>query len=578
MAGNRAKLRCCAIYSRKSSEEGLEQGFNSLDAQREACEAYILSQRHEGWEAINAPYDDGGFSGGTTDRPALKRLLGDIEAGKIDVVVVYKVDRLTRSLSDFAKIVEIFDQAGVSFVSVTQQFNTTTSMGRLTLNVLLSFAQFEREVTGERIRDKFLASRKKGMWMGGHPPLGYDVGDRKLVINEKAAETVRLIFRRYTELGCVSKLKADLDTEGITSKLRISTSGRRFGGGPIARGALYKLLANRVYLGEAVHKGSSYPGEHDAIIDRDLWDRAHRMLEENRAAKQNGSRATAPSLLAGLLFDAAGERLSPSHAVKSSKRYRYYVSQSILQGRAKTDRRGVSIPAHEIEQVVTTEIRRFLDNREAVFDAVGTLAAGTAEQEVVLARAAELAARWPQLSPSEQRSMSRALVTTVTVDSARVDIDLSRQGLVQMFLVEDDRLEKPVDDRAAGDDPIRLTVDVRVKRCGLETKMILANGSKADEPRPNEVLIRTIVRAHAWMETLISGEARSIRELARSVCSDERRVTRTLRLVHLAPDITEAILDGRQPPDLTAKKLLKSGPLPIDWIEQRRRLGFAPTR
>src|SRR5450759_3899497 len=277
----RVRLRC-AIYTRKSSEEGLEQEFNSLDAQREACEAYITSQRHEGWSALPALYDDGAYSGGTMERPALQRMLGDIRARKIDVVVVYKVDRLTRSLADFAKIVEVFDAQGVSFVSVTQAFNTTSSMGRLTLNVLLSFAQFEREVTGERIRDKIAASKKKGMWMGGQPALGYDVKDRKLVVNEQEALTVCHIFRRYVQLRSVHALRDDLADAGIKSKCRMRPDGAEYGGQKFSRGALYLILQNRLYRGEIPHKGNSYPGEHTAIVDKPLWDDVQAVLAANR--------------------------------------------------------------------------------------------------------------------------------------------------------------------------------------------------------------------------------------------------------------------------------------------------------
>jgi DNA invertase Pin-like site-specific DNA recombinase len=304
-AVSKGQIRC-AIYTRKSSEEGLEQDFNSLDAQRESCEAFIRSQKHEGWVCLSEMYDDGGISGATMERPALKRLLADIEAERIDTVVVYKVDRLTRSLGDFAKIVEVFDRQAVSFVSVTQQFNTTTSMGRLTLNMLLSFAQFEREVTGERIRDKIAASKKKGMWMGGLPPLGYDVKDRKLVVNVREAETVRHIYRRYAALGSVLALKEELDGAGVVSKARVDKYGRRTGGGPLARGALYLMLQNRIYRGEIVHKENSYPGEHEAIIDQALWDEVQHQLAANRFDRATGAGATRVSLLAGLIYDDTG--------------------------------------------------------------------------------------------------------------------------------------------------------------------------------------------------------------------------------------------------------------------------------
>ncbi len=278
----------CAIYTRKSSEEGLDQSFNSLEAQQEACRAFILSQKHEGWTALNTRYDDGGFSGGTMERPALKRLLEDINSGKIETVVVYKVDRLTRSLNDFSKIIEVFDSHSVSFVSVTQQFNTTTSMGRLTLNVLLSFAQFEREVTGERIRDKVAASKRKGMWMGGVVPQGYDCVDRRLIVNRAEARTVRKIFRQYLRLGCVSELKDYLDRKRIGSKVRTSAAGRTSGGAAYSRGALYHLLNNRIYIGEIVHRGKSHPGQHEAIVPRELWNKVAARLEENNQAHRMG--------------------------------------------------------------------------------------------------------------------------------------------------------------------------------------------------------------------------------------------------------------------------------------------------
>jgi DNA invertase Pin-like site-specific DNA recombinase len=348
----------CAIYTRKSSEEGLEQEFNSLQAQREACEAFINSQRHEGWICLPKTYDDGGFSGATRDRPALQRLLADIAAGRVDTIVVYKIDRLTRSLADFAKIVEILDARGASFVSVTQQFNTTTSMGRLTLNILLSFAQFEREVIGERIRDKIAASKKKGMWMGGIPPLGYRAQDGKLVVIESEAEIVRIIFRRYTELGSVRLLKDGFEARGLRSKSWTSASGRRVGGKPFSRGALYLMLQNRLYRGEIVHKGQSHPGEHPPIIDQPLWDAVQAQLAANTADCNSGTRTRQPSLLAGMLFDGDGNRMTPTHATKQGKQYRYYISRPLITS-DQTDRSaGLRIPAAEIEQVVTSRMRQ----------------------------------------------------------------------------------------------------------------------------------------------------------------------------------------------------------------------------
>ena len=373
--GHKAQIRC-AIYTRKSSEEGLEQDFNSLDAQREACEAFIRSQKHEGWVCLSEMYDDGGISGATMERPALKRLLADIEADRIDAVVVYKVDRLTRSLNDFAKIVEVFDRQAVSFVSVTQQFNTTTSMGRLTLNMLLSFAQFEREVTGERIRDKIAASKKKGMWMGGLPPLGYDVKDRKLVVNEREAETVRHIYRRYAALGSVLALKEELDGDGVVSKTRVDKFGRRTGGRPLARGALYLMLQNRIYRGEIVHKENSYPGEHEAIIDEALWDEVQRQLAANRFERATGAGASRVSLLAGLIYDDAGARMTPTHANKKGTRYRYYVSPGLVRGTRRQAPRGRRVPAADLERLVEERLTRFFGSEAEVFGAIELIGRG----------------------------------------------------------------------------------------------------------------------------------------------------------------------------------------------------------
>src|ERR1700682_2850671 len=357
----------CAIYTRKSSEEGLEQAFNSLHAQREACEAYIQSQRHEGWTCLSQAYDDGGVSGATIDRPALQQLLADIQAGRVDIVVCYKVDRLTRSLTDFAKIVEIFDAKGVSFVSVTQQFNTTTSMGRLTLNVLLSFAQFEREVTGERIRDKIAASKKKGMWMGGVPPLGYQCRDHKLIVIPSEAETVQHIFRRYAALGSVRLLQQDLNAARIRSKSLIRTVGRRWGGKPLARGALYLVLRNRIYRGEIVHKELSYPGEHAPIIAQELWDTVQARLAGNAAQRSAGGRTAQPSLFAGTLFDGDGNRMTPSHAVKKGTRYRYYVSRPLITKDQADRSAGRRIPAAEIEQLVASRGRQLLLDSRRIY-------------------------------------------------------------------------------------------------------------------------------------------------------------------------------------------------------------------
>ena len=358
----------CAIYTRKSSEEGLEQEFNSLHAQREACAAYITSQKHEGWQMIKTHYDDGGFSGGNMERPALKQLMSDIEVGKIDVIVVYKVDRLSRSLHDFARMVEVFDKHTVSFVSVTQQFNTTTSMGRLTLNVLLSFAQFEREVTGERIRDKIAASKKKGMWMGGVLSLGYDVQDRKLIINAEEAKTVRLMFRRYLELGSVRLLQEEMVSKNIRSKTRKHSS--RPGGQFMTRGAIYKLLFNPIYIGQIRHKNICYQGQHDPIIDQTLWDQVQQHMASNAVEHRTRSRHTALNPLVGKLFDASGNRLCIRHANRSGRRYQYYVSESLLTGPRKQSMNGWRLPAQEIEQTIMLATKNILNDRSTITTAL----------------------------------------------------------------------------------------------------------------------------------------------------------------------------------------------------------------
>jgi len=381
----------CAVYTRKSSEEGLEQDFNSLQAQREACEAFIKSQAGEGWKLIKTAYDDGGLSGGTMERPALQRLLSDIDEGKIDVVVVYKVDRLTRSLADFAKMVEIFDAHHVSFVSITQQFNTTTSMGRLTLNVLLSFAQFEREVTGERIRDKIAASKKKGMWMGGFPSLGYDARDRRLVVNQEESKLVGHIYQRYLELGSVRLLKHDLDRRGIVSKIRVSKNGSHSGGRPFSRGALYELLANPIYIGEIRHKGIRYPGQHEGIVDRGIWENVQRRLRDQTARDGSPKIKAATSILTGKLFDENGEPLYATGAKgRHGGNYRYYVSRELVRGGASSARREKTwrLAAPELERSVIISVQRILTEQAAIATTLQEAGESSAEIQFVL-KAAE---------------------------------------------------------------------------------------------------------------------------------------------------------------------------------------------
>jgi len=413
------KLRC-AVYTRKSTEEGLEQGFNSLHAQREACEAYVASQRSEGWALIREPYDDGGFSGGTLERPALKQLIADIEEGLVDVVVVYKIDRLSRSLMDFSKLVEVFDRAGVTFVSVTQSFNTTTSMGRLTLNILLSFAQFEREVTAERIRDKIRASRQKGMFMGGNVPLGYMVRDRKLVVVDADAAVVRSIFERFLQIGSATVLARELRQEGVQTKR----------GKLIDKGYLYKLLNNRTYLGMAVHKGTAYAGEHAAIIDRALWDKVHAILAENIRTRSANTRAQTPALLKGLIFGPSGAAMSPTHTRKGNRLYRYYVSQDVLKRGPEPCPVG-RVPAAEIEAAIIDQLRGVFRQPEIV---VATWRAARAEQDDITeheGRAAllQLDPLWDELFPAEQARIVQLLVERVDVRMNGVEVRLRPNGL-----------------------------------------------------------------------------------------------------------------------------------------------------
>src|SRR5499433_255729 len=382
----------CAIYTRKSSEEGLEQEFNSLAAQREACEAYIRSQQHEGWVLSKTRYDDGGFSGGNLERPALQHLLTDVRGDRIDIVVVYKVDRLTRSLADFARLVEIFDARGVSFVSITQQFNTTSSMGRLTLNVLLSFAQFERDVTGERIRDKIAASKKKGLWMGGNPPLGYRVSERALVIDPAEAETVCRIFALYRELGSVRRVKDEADRLGLRTKRRTTAHGAERGGAPFSRGHLYRLLSNPIYTGRIAHKGQLYPGQQLALIDDETWIAVRDRLAAGAGGQRRRPKAAEPSLLAGLLVDAQGQRLTPSHAVKKGRRYRYYISATLITATESDGVQNGRLAAREIEDCVTSILIDALTNPTGLFEGPGLSGMPGDQIRRLLGRAARLAA------------------------------------------------------------------------------------------------------------------------------------------------------------------------------------------
>jgi site-specific DNA recombinase len=559
----------CAIYTRKSSEEGLEQSFNSLDAQREACQAFITSQRQEGWRALSARYDDGGYSGGTLERPALQQLLKDIEDGKVDTIVVYKVDRLTRSLADFAKIVEALDVRGVSFVSVTQQFNTTTSMGRLTLNVLLSFAQFEREVTGERIRDKIAASKQKGMWMGGRVPVGYDVKERKLIANQEEANFVRRLFHLYLELGCVSRLKVQLDSEAIKSKERTSAAGNRSGGTLYSRGALYRVLQNRIYVGDIQHHGKHYAGEHTGIIPRELWEQVQAQLRSDNQGRRNGLKANTSSLLVGLLRDAEGNRFTPSHTVKNGKRYRYYVCQGTIDAHG-TQSRPARLPTHDIEKQVSLRLQSFLHSANEVMDGLTQSEDPPASTQQIIAAAGKQFDYLCAASPSVVQDFVRRVVRRVVVHPDRIEVEVSQREL-RAVLAGDPRGASC----HSSCEVVRLALEARIKRCGGEIRLVVPPDLAGQVPaHPVTSLLRALARGRQWYEWVVAGEVSGRRSIARRVGFDERHVSQILECAFLAPDIVEAILDGRQPPDLTWRRLTRH--LPLNWVEQRKRLGFAP--
>jgi site-specific DNA recombinase len=553
----------CAIYTRKSSEEGLEQSFNSLEAQREACMAYIHSQKHEGWIGLNNHYDDGGFSGGNMERAGLKRLLEDIKAGKLDTVVVYKVDRLTRSLADFAKIIEIFDSHKVSFVSVTQHFNTTSSMGRLTLNVLLSFAQFEREITGERIRDKIAASKKKGMWMGGLVPLGYDCVDRRLVVNQAEADTVREIFRQYLRLGCISKLKKFLEQKQIRSKIRTSNAGYKNGGATYSRGALYHLLKNRVYIGETVHREESYIGQHERIVSQDLWIKVATRLRQNDQSHRNGKSHSTPSLLSGKLFDSSGVRFTPTHSLKNGKRYRYYTSQTLVT------QTGIKpaitrFPAPELERFVMLQIHRLLQDP-------GKCTARMEDRtskDAVTERAKQLATEWPSLGVSKQQEFAGDLLRRVTIGQKEVWTEIDRTKLIATLLGRKSAAQSP--SRRDKSNPLNLVGDFQVVRRGGELRVINSKGDALLQGKPVPSLVKAVARSRGWYERIVAGEVATIAQLAQKSGLARRYVRRILQCANLSPKITQALLTGSQRTDLTLKEILHS--VPLNWQEQENRI------
>jgi site-specific DNA recombinase len=528
------KLARCAVYTRKSTEYNLELAFNSLDAQREACEAYIKSQAHEGWRLIPGRYDDGAFSGASLERPALQQLLADVRSGKIDIVLVYKVDRLTRSLADFAKLIELFDAHNVSFVSVTQSFNTSSSMGRLTLNVLLSFAQFERELIGERVRDKIAASKRKGLWIGGPVPLGYAAVAKKIVVVPAEAAAVRTIFARYLELGSIRALAEELDRQGIRSKRRRLSNGRTTGGGCFGVGALAHLLKNRFYIGEVVYRGEAHRGEHESILEPALFDAVQAKFAAQAVARRCRLRGS-PALLTGRLFDIRGNRMSPSHSNKAGARYRYYVSQAVLQGKPQPARLVGRVPATEIEALVVTALRNHVN------------ASGAAEQ-----------------LPDDDRDLLERHLERVTLTSNHLEL----------------RLRQSVEAAQADDGTGRSIANVTTIKvpwtspvpAGVKGIIHVPAHNTPMTPSRRDALLMAIAKARKWMDELANGRVGSVAILARREGKLERHIRLLLPLAFLSPRIVSGLLDGTAPAGLTTTALARA--LPWSWAEQERRLGL----
>jgi site-specific DNA recombinase len=519
-----AGTKRCAIYTRKSSEEGLEQDFNSLHAQREACEAYITSQRHEGWSLVPTHYDDGGYSGGSMDRPGLVALMADVDAGRIDIVVVYKVDRLTRSLADFAKIVERFDARGISFVSVTQAFNTTSSMGRLTLNVLLSFAQFEREVTAERIRDKIAASKRKGLWMGGHVPLGYHVLNRKLVIDEVEAEQVRTIFGLYLKLGSIPALKEELDRRDMRTRVRSRSDGSTYGGVLFFTGALSALLRNRAYIGEIIHKGDHHAGEHEPIVDAATFEAvqqrlASQLIERTRRPSPNG-------LLRGQIFDSRGNRMSPSYTVKHGARYHYYISRALLENRKAEAGSPPRASATAIDDIVLGALRQHAGEMPAADD--------------------------------ERRELVLELIERIEVQRDQIVITFAGHRSQRDRIVA-----LPWTPRHAK--PEKVIHEVIAATEGTTT------AAPHQQQANRERLIKAIVKARAWLNDLSTGRIESVDNIARREGKSARNIRMMIQLAFLDPSIIEAVVEGRLPATIGATEIVRD--LPMVWTEQRSVLG-----
>ncbi len=552
----------CAIYTRKSSDEGLDQEFNTLEAQREACEAYIKSQAHEGWRALPERFDDGGHSGGTLERPAMKRLLDRVRERRIDIILIYKIDRLTRSLTDFAKLAEQFDQYGVSFVSVTQQFNTTTSMGRLMLNVLLSFAQFEREIAGERIRDKIAASKKKGMWMGGSVPLGYDWKDKKLVINEAEAKTVHMLFELYLKFGNVRLVVTEAARRGLRTKMRPTAKGQRVGGHEFRRGHIYAILRNPLYVGRVPHKDKSYAADHKPIVNEKIWQATQSRLDQNlqgaaRAFKRIKDEA---SLLVGLLYDEQGNRFTPSHTMKGNRRYRYYVENALVTGETEGKGRLRRIPASEIERAVKQALADFLKSPPELLKALG---AQSKIDDLSEAHRKAVITGEQLLGTMTEASLAicTRLLTRVTVGTRNLKIQLAKDELHKLC---------GLSNRTSKNKGLhQIQVPTRFGNRGGQRKLIMIQ--KGLEGRADPALIKALAQAHHWWELLTSGSITSLNQIARRENKAGSYIGRVIRLAFMAPDLQQAILNGQHPPELTAKRVILRENLDLRWSAQALR-------
>ncbi len=532
------KLIRCAIYTRKSSEEGLEQDFNSLDAQREACEAYIKSQMHEGWILVDKQYNDGGFSGGTMERPAFKELLRDIENNKIDIVVVYKVDRLTRSLMDFSKIIDVFDRHETSFVSITQQFNTTTSMGRLTLNILLSFAQFEREVTGERIRDKIAASKKKGMWMGGKVPLGYKKEDKKLIIYEEESQKVRMIFNKYLELKSVPKLMQYLKENEIKTK-----TDKYF-----SKGQLYHLLVNKVYIGKITHKDKVYEGEHEAIISEVIFEEVQKLLYENKVDKTCGTKCSSNSLLAGLIFDDKNNLMTPSHSNSHKRRYRYYVSTALKNYNDSEVGTISKIPAGEVEKFVVETTKEFLQDKEQTQRLV---------KDFKISKQNKLIYTAQNIKDYSEPKLIRTIIHKIVISKNSIEITINANSLINVLNALANNQKIIVPDRKEKFNPITITKKIKITQPSRNDNILILNAKEYNTPEPNPYLVNAIVKSFYYHKQIQSGK--TIEDLqTEEGLKDSKYIRNILNLKYISPVLTEQILTGTQPKDLSLQTLINT--------------------